>query len=466
MLLGILLPAFMVQAEQCELSKQSLPLYELEQKISTRKLTNGLIVRSLDLTDNNTISIASQFSVGSRNELQGQTGYAHLFEHLLFEGSEHAPGDVFEQKMDEIGARKNASTHFDWTNYYSQFPSYALELILFLDADRFISPSLTTDTINIQKQAVLQERVMRLESQPYFEPAMDFLLGKIKDTPYGHSVIGSRKDIKNATRAQLIAFHQKFYRPDNMQLSIVGKLPKQTRKWVDKYFGDWKKPNSLLESEVEFDINLEQIKGELVDPKGPWPASLLLWNTVGYNHPDAAAVRLLQAHLFSDKASLFSINNQYDPDFMIYFPLAQALASHGVAGLVISPRARASLDELVTEILQLTESVKRNGMSQQRLCYLKQLELNRMVGNITDDLFLAKRLSATSRLDFQHPITAPWERTNVVTVADIQRVANKYFQPNHQIRLDLLPPWYIRWAKQLLEWLPKGTADSIEEEAL
>ncbi|MBE8168836.1 MAG: insulinase family protein [Shewanella sp.] len=251
-----------------------------------------------------------------------------------------------------------------------------------------------------------------------------------------------------------------------MQLSIVGSLPEQTSNWIEEYFGHWKKPDIPLENEPDFDINLGQVKGKVVDTQGPWPASLLFWNTVGHDHPDAAAIQLLQEHLFEDKASLFSAANQYDPDFMLYFPLAQALASHGVAGLALSPRARTSLDVLIAEVHKLTKSVKSNGISEQRLCYLKQVYLNERLEKLTDNLSLAKMLSATSKQDFQHPITAPWERINAVSVDDIKRVANKYFRAEHQIRLDLLPPWYIRWTKQLLEWLPKDTADSLEEEAL
>ena len=466
LLLSTLVFSTLSNADDCGLSQQAQPLYLLQNKIVTKKLENGLLVKLLNRPDKKTVSIVSQFEVGSKNEVKGQTGYAHLFEHLLFEGSKNAPADTFDQQMDAVGANTNASTWFDRTNYFESLPSYALELALFLDSDRFQFPDLTPKTIAIQKQAVLQERTQTFESQPYLEQASDFLLQKIKDTPYGHNVLGSRKDIKSATEAELRAFQQQYYRPDNMQLSIVGGLTDNTFELVAHYFADWKKPTSTLTPQPHVDIPLKEIVGEVVDDRGPWPASLLFWQTVGRNNPDKAAIQLLQAHLFSDKAGRLRVNNLNDPDYLLYFPLMQSLSEFGVTGLAIAPRARTPINELADSITDLVNDVKRQGISQTRLCYLKSVYLNHRIEALQSNLAIAKLLSDTPTADQAKPITADWERVEHVSVSDIQRVAKTYFTPQHSIRLDLLPPWYIRWAKRVLEWLPKDTADSAEEAAL
>ena len=453
-------------ASGCDISQQAQPLYKLQQVLVTKQLENGLTLRLLSRENSKTVSVVSQFNVGSKNEVKGQTGYAHLFEHLMFEGSKHATGDNFSQQMDAVGADTNASTWFDRTNYYETVPTYALELALFLDSDRFKFPDLTPQTIAIQKQAVLQERTLTFESQPYLEPASEFLLKQIDDTPYGHSVIGSRKDIKSATKAELDAFHKQYYRPDNMQLSIVGGLSENTQQLVNHYFGDWKKPQTPLTPQPKVEIKPRPIEGEVFDERGPWLASLLFWQTVGRSNPDEAAIQLLQAHLFSDKSGKLKVKNFNDPDYMLYFPLAQSLAEFGVAGLAIAPRARTPLNQLADSINTLVKEVQKNGISESRLCYLKSVYLSHRIEALKGNLALAKLLSDTPAGDQNVPITAEWERINQVSPADIQRIANTYFTPQHSIRVDLMPPWYIRWVKRVLEWLPKDTADSAEEAAL
>ncbi len=184
-----------VAAANDELAQLALPLYQVEKAIEYRRLDNGLEVRLLPLAQRQSVAIASQFAVGSRNESQGQTGYAHLFEHMLFKGSQNAPGDSYSQTMSALSGRFNASTFFDYTNYYLNLPSNALELALWLEADRFIRPSLTTDTVKNQQQTVLEEMATTIDNQPYIRPAMEFLLKQVQGTPYGHAVIGSKADI-------------------------------------------------------------------------------------------------------------------------------------------------------------------------------------------------------------------------------------------------------------------------------
>ncbi|MBM7073986.1 insulinase family protein [Shewanella sp. 202IG2-18] len=466
MLVGSALVIKPVLADSCNLTAQAMPLYQLEQSIAHKVLDNGLNVRLINRPSKKTVSVVSQFNVGSKNEVEGQTGYAHLFEHLMFEGSKHAPGDSFSQQMDAVGADTNATTWFDRTNYFETIPTFALELAFFLDSDRLRFPDLTKKTIAIQKQAVLQERTLMLESQPYLEPASEFLFQQIRDTPYGHSVIGSRKDIQSATQAELQAFHQKYYRPDNMQLSIVGALPDNIDELVTEYFAHWPKPDSESTPQPEVNIQPRAISGEIVDDRGPWPASLLFWQTVGRSHPDKAAIQLLQAHLFSDKSAELQLNNLHDPEYMLYYPLAQSLSEIGVAGLAIAPRARTQLDAQVKSITSLIHQVQKNSIDEQRLCYLKSVYLNGRINLLQDNLTIAKVLSDTQSSQSQNPLTASWQQVNQVSVADIRRVANIYFSPAHSIRLDLLPPWYIRWAKSVLELLPKRTTDSLEEDAL
>ncbi|EDQ02103.1 M16 family metallopeptidase [Shewanella benthica] len=219
---GLLAYAFIspnTLAEEVNLKLLATPLYQLEQKIDYQTLDNGLQIRLLPMDNTLSVSIASQFSVGSRDEAPGQTGYAHLFEHMLFKGSKNAPGDSYAQTMSSLSGQFNASTFFDFTNYYLTIPSAALELALWIEADRFIRPALTQETVINQQATVLEEMASSIDNQPYVRQAMEFLLKQAQGTPYQHAVIGSKQDIAQSTPASLNQFHQNHYRPDAMQLS-------------------------------------------------------------------------------------------------------------------------------------------------------------------------------------------------------------------------------------------------------
>lgn len=450
---------------QCRAEYDAQALYALEANLKIYTLENGLTVRLLPMADKQTVTIASQFNLGARNEAQGQSGYAHLFEHMLFKGSENAPGDTYAQQLSALGARFNASTHFDYTNYYVTLPSPALELGLYLEADRFIRPSLNATTVKNQQETVLQEMAQTIDNQPYVRSAMAFLLDQVQGTPYGHGIIGSREDILQATPESLTAFHRAYYRPDAMQLSLVGKLSPQTLQWIEQNFATWPKPATTEPRFTELNIQPKQVHAELVDKRGPWPGLLLAWHTVGKNHPDAAAIQLLEGYLFQNTASAIAKLSQHNPAQMLSYSLPFELENHGIANIVLVPRARTSLDALVEKVLGLVAQTQQETLDETSLCALKQVWLNNRLQQLSDTQALATQLSATSVQDKDNPFSAQWQRINAVTAGDIQRVAKQYFTQDY-VRVDLLPPWYIRWGKTLLEWLPSDMSDSLEDAVL
>ncbi|QYJ72273.1 insulinase family protein [Shewanella sp. FJAT-51649] len=449
---------------QCQITGAER-LYQLESQIETYTLANGLTVHLLPQADKHTLTIASQFNVGARNEAKGQTGYAHLFEHMLFKGSEQAPGDSYAQQLSALGAHFNASTHFDYTNYYVTLPSQALSLGLFLEADRFIRPDLNETTVKNQQETVLQEMAQTIDNQPYVRSAMEFLLEQVKVTPYGHSIIGSREDITEASPERLIAFHRAHYRPDAMQLSLVGKLPSNVKSLIAQHFNAWSTPVQPIAEFDELKITPKPVHAELIDERGPWSGLLLAWHTVGKNHPDAAAIRLLEGYLFQNTRSVIAQISQHDPAQMLSYSQPFELENHGITNLVLVPRAKTSLDDLTEKVLGVVAKVQQTPLSDAELCQLKQTWLNNQLAQLDNTQSLATLLSATAKQDQTHPLTAQWQRINSVTTEDLQRVATLYFT-NNMVRVDLLPPWYIRVGKTLLEWLPSGVSDSLEDAVL
>ena len=452
-------------ASEPSLETLAAPLYQLEQKLSRHELDNGLSLYLLPLPNKQSVAISSQFAVGSRNESEGESGYAHLFEHMLFKGSENAPGDSYGQTMSAHSGYFNASTFFDATNYYVNLPSQALALALWLESDRFIRPRLSEETVRNQQQTVLEEMATTIDNQPYIRPAMTFLLNQVKDSPYGHAVIGSVDDVSAATPASLSRFHHDFYRPDAMQLAIVGDLPSQTLSWVEQYFGSWQKPSRPLAHFSPLAVERQPVRGEIVDSRGPWPGLLLAWHTVGTLDPDAAAMTLVEDYLLQNRTSMLEKLHLKTPETLLHYSVPLSMQHLGVMNLVLVPRAKVSLDDLSQRITEMVDRLATQGVTSTELERLKRRWLLAQLSKLDNDVSLANLLSASQQRDRDHPLTAPWERIATVTQEDIKRVTQQYLSPGF-VRLDLLPPWYIRWGKAILEWLPEGMSDSLEEKVL
>ena len=209
--------------------------------VEEQTLDNGLrLVLSRD-GDTPVTGVNLWYGVGSRNEAPGRTGFAHLFEHMMFQGSAHVPKNGHFQHIERVGGSANATTWFDRTNYFETVPSRDLELALWLEADRmgWLLPAMTPGKLENQRQVVMNERRERYDNQPYgdWDERVQELL--FPDThPYHHIVIGSMEDIAAATLEDVTDFFGTYYVPNNAVLSICGDFdPVRARELVDRHFG-------------------------------------------------------------------------------------------------------------------------------------------------------------------------------------------------------------------------------------
>lgn len=454
-------------AGECRLDDSHLR--QLDQAISYSQLDNGMGLYLLPREGKQSIAMASRFAVGSRHEVAGQTGWAHLFEHLLFKGSALAPGDDYSKLMNAMGASFNASTSFDDTRYYSRIPAEGLNFSLALERDRFSRPELSEEAVVNQQKTVLAEMAQTIDNQPYFRAAMEYLLTQAADTPYRHAIIGAKADILAATPDSLQAFHRRHYQPAAMTLALTGKLPDNTGALVQQHFGDWSNqvdsgPGPTA-TQPPFWRPRTASHGEVVDERAPWPGLLLAWHTVGRSHPDAAAIRLLELQLFQRIASGLERAGIKGSQTLLSQSLPLDMDLHGMTNLVLVPRARVNLDTLAKGVGQLLQAAADKPLSESDLCRLKSLWLSQYQQRLERDELLAQQLAATPAADSATPLQAQWRAIEAVTAADLQRVAWQYFN-GHTVRLDLLPAWHSRFGKGLLEWLPDGWADGLEELAL
>ncbi len=194
-------------------------------EIAEHELPNGLRVVLAPDPATPIVAVNLWYLVGSRNEIPGRTGFAHLFEHMMFQGSRHIPRNAHFRHIEEVGGSANATTWFDRTNYFVTLPSHHLDLALWLESDRmgWMLPALTPETLENQRQVVMNERRERYDNQPYgdWDERLQAMLFP-PSHPYHHTVIGSLADIEAATLDEVRNFFATWYLPNNAVLSLAG----------------------------------------------------------------------------------------------------------------------------------------------------------------------------------------------------------------------------------------------------
>ena len=210
-------------------------------RLETHILDNGLRVVLAPDPSVPVVAVNLWYAVGSRNEVQGRTGFAHLFEHMMFQGSAHVPKNVHFELIEQAGGSLNATTWFDRTNYFETLPAHELELALWLEADRmgWMLPAMTEEKLENQRDVVKNERRQRYDNQPYgdWDERVQRLLYP-QDHPYHHTVIGSMEDISAATLDDVHDFFATYYVPNNAVLTLCGDIdPPAALEAVDRYFG-------------------------------------------------------------------------------------------------------------------------------------------------------------------------------------------------------------------------------------
>ncbi len=277
-------------------------------KIKFEKFTlpNGLQVILHEDHSTPMVSVNIWYHVGSKNEKRNRTGFAHLFEHLMFEGSEHAPEGMFDKWLEAAGGDNNGSTSEDRTNYFEDAPSNALELALYLEADRlgFLLPGVDQKKLDIQRDVVKNERRQAVDNQPYGR-ASEVILEAIypSNHPYSWSVIGSMEDLSAASLEDVKDFFRRYYTPNNASLSIAGDIdPAKTRKLVEKYFGSIP-PGPPIERIKTWVPKLNTTKRIHMADNVSLPRIYMVWPSPAWCHEGDTNLDILASILSSGKNS-------------------------------------------------------------------------------------------------------------------------------------------------------------------
>ncbi len=402
------------------------------------RLKNGL--RVVTHVDRSTpvVAVSVWYHVGAKNEVEGRTGFAHLFEHMMFQGSKNYDSDFFTP-LQEAGGSINGTTNQDRTWYFETVPSNFLELALFLEADRLggLLEAMTQEKLDNQRDVVKNERRQRVDNQPYgtsFEKIGEIMYPK--PHPYNWTTIGSLEDLQAASMEDVKSFFRQYYVPNNTTLVLSGDFDeKQAKSWITKYFsgiakgGDIKRPNPdmpKLEKEIRTTVD---------DPLAPLPRRYWVWHGVRQYAKDEAALDILSNILSSGRGSRLQSKLIYDKEIAQQVNTFNGTSEiGGTFQIQATARPDKSLDDIETEIHAELDRIKKDAPTADEIARAKNSIEARTVFGLQTVIGKGSQISAyTGYLGKPNHFQADLDRYANVTADDVRRVANTYLTANRLV---------------------------------
>lgn len=433
-MIGLLIVAIFAATGSVAQTSDKLPPINIKQY----KLKNGLTV--LMHKDNSTpiVSVHLWYHVGSKNEAPGRTGFAHLFEHMMFQGSKNYVDGW--RAVDDLGGSVNGTTDEDRTYYFETIPSNFLERVLYMEADRMgnLLGAMTQEKLDNQRDVVKNERRFRVDNVPYgtaSEHVSEIMYPE--GHPYHHSVIGSMADLSAASLDDVKSFFRQYYIPNNTVLVISGDLnEKQAMGWVEKYFGPIKSGAALSRPDPPQPRLGEVIRKQYEDPFAQLSRISLVWESRPQYSPDEAALDVLGNVLSSGRGSRLQSTLVFGGN-----PLAQQVFASNSTGEIgglfeISATARfgKSLDDIEREINTEIERIKKDGPTADEVKRAVSGRESQAIFGLQTVFGRGSRIAAyegfLKKPDyFQQDL----DRYLKVTPEDVKRVANTYLIENRLV---------------------------------
>jgi zinc protease len=395
-------------------------------------LPNGLQVILHEDHSTPIVAVDTWYHVGSGDEQVGRTGFAHLFEHIMFMGSQHVPVGVFDQMLEAAGGDNNGSTTEDRTNYYEILPSNALPLALWLDSDRmgFLLPTMDLAKVNLQRDVVKNERRQRVDNVPYGR-ADEVILAALypKSHPYSWPVIGSMADLSAASLADVQNFFRTYYAPNNATLVIAGDFdPAATKRLVAQYFGGIARGPAIQRRTTVPPVLIPRDTFLVLEDRVQLPRLFYTWHSVKDFSKDDAALDILAQVIAGGKNSRLYKKLVYD------LQVAQNVGAFQDGGRLdgkfqidVTPKPGqkvADIDKLVEA--EIT-NVINNGITTRELQREQNSYKARFLNRLSSVFGKADRLNYYNYIvgnpDYVQQDAARYDH---VTRADVQRVARTY----------------------------------------
>jgi zinc protease len=406
-------------------------------------LPNGLTVLLAEDHSVPRVAVDVWYHVGSKNEKPGRTGFAHMFEHVMFTGSGHVPYGLHDRYTEGVGGFNNGSTNNDRTNYYEVVPSNYLETALWLEADRmgFLLDKLDEAKFVAQRDIVQNERRQGTDNQPYgrgFEIITSQMLPE--SNPYSWPVVGYMADLQKATVEDVKEFFRLYYAPNNATIAIVGDInPAQVKQWVTKYFGEIRRGAPITRPAVGH-AAMATVARVTFEDRVQVPRLQIAWPTVGEDSEDDKVLDIISAILSGPRTARLTRELVYDKQSAANVSAFQATGHNlGTYVITVTPRPDHSLTELENDVNAILERFRQDGPTAEEMTKALAGTEYGFVSGLEDLLGKAELLIRGSVF---HGDPAYYKKLyagiKAVTADDVKRVANKYFTPGRVV-LSIVP---------------------------
>jgi zinc protease len=405
-------------------------------------LPNGLTVI---LSEDHSTPIAHLqlwYHVGSKNEKPGRTGFAHLFEHLMFKGSKNVSPEAHTSFVSSVGGKSNAYTTEDETVFWETVPAQYLPLVLWLEGDRMASLRIDKDTFVNEREVVKEERRMRVDNQPYGRLNEIIYAQSFTTHPYRHPAVGSMEDLERATIDDVRDFYQTYYVPENATAVLVGDFdPAQAKTLIERYLGRVPKAAKPVPRDIPSEPAQTKERRITVEEAWPLPAVVVAHHITFDGNPDSYPLHIAAKVLSDGQSSRIYKKLVYERQI--------AVAAFGNANLIEDPNLFYAVgivqpghkpEEVIDALIAELDRLKTEPISEH--------ELQRTKNQFARDYILGRESDQQKALQLGHAVVIHHDITKAdgefdifqnITAADVQRVARTYFTPENRVVITIMP---------------------------
>ncbi|MDQ3634703.1 MAG: insulinase family protein [Acidobacteriota bacterium] len=402
--------------------------------IKERTLDNGLKVISVQDKSNPVVTVQVWYKVGGKDDPQGKSGFAHMFEHMMFKSTKNMPNEKMDRITEDVGGFNNASTRDDLTNYYEVVPSNYLETLLWAESDRMVNLSVDAENFKSERDVVKEEYRQGVLANPYgmLFQYIDSLSYKVH--PYKRGVIGNLDELNAAKLEDAFAFYKEYYRPDNASLIVVGDFEQeQLDKWIDKYFGRRKNPDAQIKRVDVVEPERTQVERfEKFRPNVPLPALAMTYFAPPSTSLDIPALEIAEAILADGQSSRLYQELVYKQQLAQTATMfADIRIDKGLLAFYAIAAGGEKLEDIEKAILAEINKLQENAPTEKEVEKAK----NKLITEILQEreTVNGKAFAIGEAIIYKNNPRAVNEdvaKLQSVTAQDVQNVMKKYFKEN------------------------------------
>ncbi|MEO8403960.1 MAG: pitrilysin family protein [Chitinophagaceae bacterium] len=411
-------------------------------KFTEYNLSNGLHVILHQDKSAPVVAVSVMYHVGSKDEDTARTGFAHFFEHLLFEGSDNIKRGEFMKYVSSNGGQNNANTSQDRTFYYEVFPSNQLELGMWLESERMMHPVINEVGVKTQNEVVKEEKRQRIDNQPYGKFTATIFGDVFHDHPYRWAPIGSMQHLDAAKLDEFIAFFKKYYVPNNAVLTIAGDIDiDKTKALVETYFAPVPRGADIIRKKIEEKPLGRQIVDTVYDSNIQIPAIFAAYRIPGFKNEDSKTLQMISSVLSGSGSSRLQRELVDEKKTALQVAaINYTLEDYGMYITLALPNNNASLDELLGDIDKQVADLQKNLISETEYQKLQNQFENDYITANTRMLGVAENLAnGYTFYNNTNDINEELTKIRAVTREKIKEVATKYLDKNNRVVLYYLP---------------------------